>query len=378
MNGATATSLLPVDADQREVVKLVMARDWQALAEFTASRAKTQSNDNASGVGTWLGPAEIFGPLPPINAVLAELDMCVGAPTIVAGYGYSMKTLSMQALGLSLAAGRRVWDRFDPGTTPRRFAHIDGEQGRRLTCERDQRLARAMDIDPGELGDRVQLLVMPTVRLDHPQALDLWCKALDGFDLALFDSLRALAPSLEENSSDVRQPLDMLGAVSEKTGCATIVIHHARKPQKDQSGGAKMAIRGSGAIFDAASSVLVFGGDKGKPVLVQHEKARSTGLPHADFQLTVEDVTSHDGVDGRWGLRVVADDIPEPATPNEKFAALKRRILEACLREDLTSKNAIVRSVGGAKASVLEAIAELMDDRALTVVSNRFRPARSS
>lgn len=312
-----------------------------------------------SVVGAWLGPAEIFGPLPTVQAVVPELDMCVGAPIIPAGYGYSAKTLSMQSLGLALAAGRRVWDRFDLGTSLRRFAHIDGEQGRRLTCERDQRLARGMGIDPRDLGDRLQLVVMPKIRLDHPQALDLWCKALDGFDLALFDSLRALAPSLDENSSDVRQPLDMLGAVSEKTGCATIVIHHARKPQKDAPGGAKMAIRGSGAIFDAASSVLVFAGEKGKPVRVTHEKARNTGLPHADLQLVVEDVRGDDG-DERWGLRIRAEDVPGEPSPNERFDALKGRVVDACRREDIRTKNGVHRALGGGKQNVLDALDELL------------------
>jgi hypothetical protein len=329
-----------------------------------------------SVVGTWLGPPEIFGPLPAVNAVLSELDISVGAPVIVAGFGYSMKTLSCQSFVTALAAGCRVWDRFDVGTTLRRVAHVDGEQGRRLTCERYQRLAHGMGIDPADLGDRVQLVVMPTVRLDSPNALDAWCKALDGFDVAFFDSLRALAPSIEENSSDIRQPLDMLGAVSEKTGCANLVIHHARKPQKDSPGGAKMAIRGSGAIFDAASSVLIFGGDKGKPVLVQHEKARNTGLPHDDFQLSVEDVANAEG-DPRWGLRVVAADVPEAPTANERFAGIKARILEACRTEDLGSKNAIARSVGGTKSTVLEAIGELMTEGALTYVSDRFRPKGS-
>jgi hypothetical protein len=344
-----------------------------ALLPKPANGHEVEGEIDRSTVGTWLGPAEIFGPLPAVNAVLSELDIAVGAPVIVAGYGYNAKTLSCQSFVTALAAGCRVWGRFEVGTKLRRVAHVDGEQGRRLTCERYQRLANGMGIEPADVGDRIQLVVMPRVRLDSPHALDAWCAALEGFDVAFFDSLRALAPSIEENSSDIRRPLDMLGAVSERTGCANLVIHHARKPQKDSPGGAKMAIRGSGAIFDAASSVLIFGGEKGKPVLVQHEKARNTGLPHDDFQLEVEDVANAEG-DPRWGLRVVAADVPEAPTANERFAGMKARILEACRTEDLASKNAIVRSVGGTKSTVLEAITELMAEGALTYVSDRFRP----
>jgi hypothetical protein len=70
-----------------------------------------------------------------------------------------------------------------------------------------------------------------------------------------------------------------------------------------------MAIRGSGAIFDGASSVLVFDGEKDQPKLVVHEKERNSGNTVEDFELIVED---HEG-----GVRVRATDIV-PETPAEK------------------------------------------------------------
>src|SRR5690606_11381173 len=129
-------------------------------------------------------------------------------------------------------------------------------------------------------------------------------KELEGFSLCIIDSLRAAAPSIDENSSDVRRVLDVLNRVSEKTGCTCLVIHHARKPSKDSSGGARMAIRGSGAIYDACSSVLVFDGQKGLPTTVSHEKARNSGILADDFDLVIDDVEM--GGEPRAGLLVAA------------------------------------------------------------------------
>jgi hypothetical protein len=96
----------------------------------------------------------------------------------------------------------------------------------------------------------------------------------------------------------------MLSRISEKTGAAFVVIHHARKPSATQMGGAKMAIRGSSALFDASGSVLIFEGEKGQPARISHEKARVSGQPAEDFELVITDVP--DGSNPKAGLLVTA------------------------------------------------------------------------
>jgi len=71
-----------------------------------------------------------------------------------------------------------------------------------------------------------------------------------------------------------------------------------------------MAIRGSGALFDACSSVLVFEAEKGQPTRISHEKARTSGKLCDDFELTVSDVEGDNG-DPRAGLVVTASDAPD-------------------------------------------------------------------
>jgi hypothetical protein len=124
---------------------------------------------------------------------------------------------------------------------------------------------------------------------------------MSGRDLAIVDSLRAASAGQDENDSGIRTGLDMLGAVSEATGCRALVIHHARKQGPDDPGG-RYAIRGSSAIFDSVDAAYLFSAGKGEPVHVEQVKARSHGEPVEDFALVISDV-DRDG-DPRAGLSV--------------------------------------------------------------------------
>lgn len=251
----------------------------------------------------------LFAPLPPVEWLVQRLDICPGAPVLFAGYGFSGKTVAAQSMAVTIAGGGRVWSDFTIGKRGR-VVHVDYEQGLRLTAERYQRLARAAGLEPEDLRGRLGVAPLPSLYLSSPQALDAYTRAAEGAALLIVDSLRACAPDVDENSSEVRRLLDLLTRVSEATGVVPLVIHHARKPRDDDGGGAKMAIRGSGAIFDACGSVLVFSAVKGEPTLVAHEKARTSGVTHEDFSLAVEDV-ENDG-NPRAGLRVRSVGVAPP------------------------------------------------------------------
>jgi hypothetical protein len=143
---------------------------------------------------------------------------------------------------------------------------------------------------------------MPPLSL-IPGSEPQWQELMGGRDLILIDSFRAAIPGQDENSADVRGGLDMLGRLSEATGCRAAVIHHARKPPIVPSGAsAAFDVRGSGAIYDACDCVYQMGAGTGEPVRVAHTKARSHGEPVDDFALVIEDVPVGD--DLRAGLRV--------------------------------------------------------------------------
>ncbi len=303
--------------------------------------------------------SDIFAPLPPVNWLCQALDMAPGAPVLIAGYGFAGKTVAVQDLALAVATGTVAWGRFS--VRKGRVLHIDFEQGSYLTRMRYQRLARARGIDPRELDGRLTYAPLPDWYLDGDTHDEL-ARLCEKVDLLIVDSFRAACPHTDENASDARIPLDRLGRVSETTGAAPVVLHHARKPVKDAQGGARMSVRGSGALYDACGSVLVFSAEKGEPVTVAHEKARISGRLHEDFRLWIEDVEI-DGVPSA-GLRVshLAAAPDSQQTHLERYGELKGRVL-ALVREKGTvagGVNVLRVWLAARKDDVSAAVADLV------------------
>src|SRR5450432_1616137 len=106
-----------------------------------------------------LNAAAIFGALEPVKYLLEAFDICPGAPTLIAGAGFTAKTVALQSAALSIAAGLKVWGQFSARAG--RVLHVDYEQGAHLTRKKYQRLAASMMIGPDDVADRLVLVSMP-------------------------------------------------------------------------------------------------------------------------------------------------------------------------------------------------------------------------
>ncbi len=366
----------------------VIDRAHRIAAEGYGDVAETWESDSARAlaeIADERGPGglellsgrELAAPLPPLAPIVGRFDMVPGAPVLVAGFGFSGKTVAMQSLLLAVAAGRPIWGNVMLGR-PGPVVHVDLEQGRRLTCERYQRLARAMDVDLAELGDRVRVACMPDLRLTDSNAKTALLRLAASSAFLLIDSFRAAAPDVDENASDARRVLDLLGTVSDKTGCVVAVIHHARKPSREDTGGARMAIRGSGALYDACGSVLVLGGGQGEPVRIEHVKARSSGTTADPLHLQIEDVAGED--DPRWGLEVRAVGVPpvEEVRARVKLAQrseLDERVLAFVVSHPGANVRSVVANVEGRAEEKLQALERLKTSGSIveTVGASRSR-----
>jgi hypothetical protein len=263
----------------------------------------------------------IAAPVPDLAYLVRELGLVedAGPPHLVAGYGYSGKTLAMQSLALSLAAALPVWGYYSCPDV-RHVIHVDYEQGERLTRIRYQRLARAMRLNLASLGDRLALAVMPKIKLGR-EFMTQWYELMTERNLLIVDSLRAATFGEDENSSQIRGALDMLGEISEQTGCRALVIHHARKPSQDSPAGGRFAIRGSSAIYDASDCAYVFSAEKGAPIRVAHERAKSHGETVEDFTLAISDVAIDGDPKAGLALRVHGTEL----LSQQRDAAAKER-----------------------------------------------------
>jgi hypothetical protein len=307
-------------------------------------------------LGVQFEGAEIFEPVEPPAYLLRALDLCPGPPLLFAGAAFAGKTPLVQALALSIVSGRQAWGRFS--VTRGAVAHLDYEQGVRLTKERYGRLARAMGLGPEDV-EGLAVRCHPPGRIDSPSAEEAMKGAAEGRQLLIVDSFRAAAPGTDENSSLARGPLDMLARVSEVTGCSFVVLHHARKPQRDSIGGPTNSLRGSSALVDAAGSVVVATSVRPGLVKLLHCKARTSGVPHAPFEVRIADLEQED--DPRWGLRVeVVEglDVDLDQGPDQLVLAFVETNAGA-------SKRAIRSGVEGRNADVDAAIERLVQGGAL-------------
>lgn len=232
--------------------------DLAEQPDFAAMRAAaSETPPDAAAPDAWGASCRIddlAGEIEPVNHLVEGLALSPGAPSIVAGYGGLGKSMFVQLLVVCVASGRVLLNTMP--TRRGRVLHLDYEQGRRLTATRYKRIAAPFHLDRGALRDTLEIVHSPRVNLLTPGFFDALCKRTEGVALCVIDSLRAACPGLDENDSRMREPLDALLRVSEVTGCVFVVIHHARKQTRDSVGG-NQEMRGTGAINDAAQTVIM-------------------------------------------------------------------------------------------------------------------------
>jgi hypothetical protein len=151
--------------------------------------------------------------------------------------------------------------------------------------------------------------------------------------------------------------------VSERTGCAFVVIHHAGKP-KEAHADARTVPRGSSAIFDAAGCVLVVTGEKGGPKLVRQEKtpAEAEGSAIEPFYLVIEDVAVNGSPTG--GVKVVhrtREQISPPRAPGADFKEAIAKVKDCITKNPgIAGKDAVREMVGLRSTTVRAAVDTLI------------------
>lgn len=321
-----------------------------------------------------LSPEELFAPEQSSDCVVPHLGICAGPPTGLVGEAYSGKSLASTALGLSVASGFPLWNkwRVKEGV----WLYLDYEQGRRHTKNRIRRVARGMGLSDEELrylveSRRIRVAVFPELNLTSEKATDHYRKLLEGVTVVTCDSLRVMLGGVDENSSQVRPLMQHLTRASEASGAAVVqVIHGGKPPASGKSGRSrKHAARGSSAIIDELQTMLVLTKAKGDElVLVSHEKDRELGYTVPDFGLQLEDVAN--GSQPKWGLKLtVADDVTPPVPPD-----VLSEVLEFIRKHPgVEGIDAIREGVKRKTASVTAAVQSLLASRQIS-----FREGRTS
>ncbi len=313
------------------------------------------------------GADEIFAPAAPVDWLLEDLDLCPGPPAMLGGYGFSGKTMLAQALAVSVAAGRQAWGLFKVRRGS--VLHLDYEQGAIVTRRRYRQLCKGLGVEAGDLAG-LAVATHPPFRLDEPSAEKWIMRNGEGRALVVVDSFRAAAPSADENSSDVRRSLDLLSRCAERQGFATVVVHHAKKPSKDSRAGASVSLRGSGAIFDACSSVLML--TRGRAaVRVDHVKARTSGMLQPPFHLCI--AGSIDDADDGGAIAIRPRDAVASADGG-KMSAATAAIADALARHGALSRSELQGQVRMSTGTISHAISALRERERIVNVGSQRSP----
>jgi len=327
---------------------------WLTATRAAMSGVLEPERAKLDGWGEPHGIADFLAPRPPIDWFCLPLCMGPGFPIVFCGYGYSGKSAAAQSLVVQSSAGVPIWGMFGV-ERPLRWLHLDYEQGTRLTDERYERLIRGYDLAPQDIAG-IESRSLPEKYITQGSEREL-VDLTKGFDGLLLDSWLASSPGIDENDSSARWLTDMLRRVGEKNELVPLILDHARKDAKDQTGGAGQSMRGSSAKFDSASTILIFAG-AGKRgttnvATVTGVKARETGREIEPFELEISDVPI--GANPRAGLVVEAKSLLRaPESQSERVRDMQQKILEA-LREHgpVPSKHALRELIGGRMESVV-------------------------
>lgn len=332
--------------------------DVQAFIESASASLRSIAEDGAvrERIET-LDAAQIFGPLSEPDFVIDQVVRC-GSITEIVGYGGGSKTWTAVAMVAAIGAGQPWLGRFT--AKPGRAAYFDYENGSYEMRRRLKAVASSMGL---ERIEGVTLAPMPSVYMTDGEAFGA---ALTPFakthSLIVIDTLKAASPGVDENDSNMRVGLDALRRVAESTGCAFVVLVHAKK-----TSGAVTAIdpreagRGSSAIFDAADAVLHITYTEGKPLRVTQTKAR-LGKTIEPFEIAITD-----GENGAVFVRASDIQTDEESTAAASAQARARfenvcdRVLEVVRANPGAAGRVVRHLVTGARSELVMSALEYLE-----------------
>lgn len=282
--------------------------------------APTSEQAPKPAVFALLNTAEIFAELAPPSYVVDQIVRRASLTEIVA-YGSSGKSWMAIDMLVSVASGTPWLERFE--CKAGRAVYLDYENGTYEMRRRIQAVANARRVKPEHLA----LASMPAVYMSDSNKFAAAVKPLaETAAVVIIDTLRAASPTVDENDSRIRIGLDGARRIAEQTGCAFVILIHAKKTSGNLTAiDAREAGRGSSAIFDAADAVFHVTYAQDKPLAVQQTKAR-LGMGTAPFTVQIEDVAGGVRV---WATEAHAD---PAADVTARFNRHCDEVLE-CLRQ---------------------------------------------
>jgi hypothetical protein len=316
--------------------------------------------------------SDVPADLPPVAHVLERLHLAPGRPACLVGYAGAGKTMLAADMALAVSApdgvGATCWGGIEV-TRRGEVVMIDLEVGDYLTSQRLSRLAVGRWSQLSAWGNRLTFACFPRWSLAMPGAEEVLASTLRGKTLAIIDSLTMLLGGADENSSSVADMMGLLARVSERTGCAILVLHHEGKPPVDGPKAAHLRGRGSSAIQGMWSSQWAVSSRDGRLIL-EHGKSQ-WGALQPSWSCQIADVCDDDG--RKVGVRlapVASEEGAVGAPPPGALQNAKRQILDALEAFGPMGGSDLVKKVKAGKDTKFKALADLQKEERVVRVQN--------
>jgi len=167
---------------------------------------------------------------------------------------------------------------------------IDFDNGRRRTHERIASVSRYLKLQE---NDPLYYVSMPNPPLDAGDTASIDALGdritAKGIRFMVIDNLGLISPRSDENSDSMVKVMGNLRMLSEKTGCAIVIIHHQRKSKDGKSRPIGESLRGHSSIAGAIDlALLIKRGENSDSIEAHSTKTRDVEVyPFgAEYQFT--------------------------------------------------------------------------------------------
>lgn len=210
--------------------------------------------------------------------IIKGLNLYKGSLHTLCARGGQGKTFFLQYLAVCAAVGKKLFDKYEINEKLK-ILHIDQEQGNDQTITRYIRLSNGVGYN-GDLP--IDRLVIPRLDIKNKDSWKLI--NLEGYDLVLIDSLKALS-NADENSGEAEELLKYLKYQAEIHNTCLLIITHKGK----YDGGALQSARGHSSLYDSLDGQIDLSLDPKTLIFTLHCQKSRDDIPFEDVFFSFKD-----------------------------------------------------------------------------------------
>lgn len=236
--------------------------------------------------------------LPPEDYLFRDLHVSRGRTTCICASSFSGKSLLTMHLAAALATGNKYLGAFDAGKSAKKIRILNWDAPRADALQPMPRIvagfvhpdtpyrAPALALLEEQAQCKIEVITLDgsMYLTDHDARKTIGAFFADT-DLVIVDAFRSAAKGADENSSEIRQYIDLLSMMAQEHNTTCINVAHTGKSESN----GKFSIRGSSAIVDAHSTKFDLCNEGSQTYSIKFTKARGAAhLPQPIYYTMVD------------------------------------------------------------------------------------------